>query len=294
MAVKKSLFVQVAWFDETELNTQLEHVRQYHKDPAQDDYIYNLVMDEVGTPYALHHQKLDVIMPYLAGPRKTFDNVFVGSNFLRYNGKGSSYKEGMADGVHRWNNLVNQKVIWGMFRDRYPTVPFHFYINHEGVLDFFDDRAVANGYEAYLIQSVRDSHDIYPNRAVLWSPAVWSGASLTMQEQQSVAQVFQNVKFYAGKWGHRYGVNWLHLQDMMGRGRSDVTRYDVEMWYRQLKRAYKFDSLRVNMEMFNLSGPVDKQELAEREDWYGRKNIPLGSSWSLQHWYHTHQCRGAR
>lgn len=285
-ATKKSLFIQVAWFNPADLLQQLEHVRLYHKDPTKDDYIHNVVLDEIGTPYGLHWDNLNIIQPYLpGGSLKTFDNCFVGSNYLRWNGPGTSYAEGMADSGHRWANLSVQKEIWRKFRDGFPSVYHHYYINHEGVLDFFDIPEVRAGYGAYLLQSVRDSHDLQPNRAVLWSPAIWKTVSLSAKEEQAIGTTFRNVETHSQDYGHYGGIKWLHLQDMMGRGNPRVTKYDVRQWYRELDAAYDWDSLRVNMEMFNQPGWL----IRRREDWYQRNGIAVGASWELRHWYPRHK-----
>jgi len=284
-ATKKSLFIQVAWFNPSDLREQLEHVRQEHKDRTKDDYIYNVVLDEIGNPYTLS-SNLTIIAPYLpGGNRKTFDNVFVGSSYIPYQGEGSPYLDGMLSATHRWLNLRVQKDLWARFKRQFPQLNFHFYINHEGVLDYFDIPAVRAGYEAYLIQSVRDSHDVVPDRAVLWSPAVWSGVGLTRPEELGVAATFRNVERWAKAYGHYGGVKWLHLQDMMGRGRKNVTKYDVRQWYNELDRVYDWDSLRVNMEMFNQT----PEEVQAREDWYESQGMAVGASWELRHWYKTHK-----
>lgn len=284
-ATKKSLFVQVAWFDQYALNHQLEHVRLHHRDRTKDDYIHNIVLDEIGNPYGLH-DNLSVIAPYLPGGyKKAFDNVFVGSNYIPYQGQGSSYSAGMVDSGHRWANLSVQADLWKMFRNSYSNVPFHFYINHEGVLDYFDIPEIRAGYEAYLIQSVRDAHRVKPNRAVLWSPAIWSGKPLTSSEEIAIGKTFRHIEEMSKVVGHYGGIKWLHFQDMMGRGRRDITKYDVKRWYNELKSAYNWDSLRVNMEMFNQPA----WRIRRREDWYQRNGVAVGSSWELRTWYPTHK-----
>jgi hypothetical protein len=284
-ATKKSLFIQVAWFNPSDLKEQLEHVRKEHKDRSKDDYIYNVVLDEIGNPYTLS-SNLTIIAPYLPGGNlKTFDNVFVGSSYIKYQGEGSSYREGMLSSTHRWLNLRIQKDSWRRFKYQFPQLDFHFYINHEGVLNHFDIPTVRAGYGAYLLQSVRDSHDIVPNRAVLWSPAVWSGFPLTRAMEAGIRVTFRNVQKWSQRYGHYGGIKWLHLQDMMGRGRKDVTKEDVRNWYKELERAYDWDSLRVNMEMFNQT----PAELQAREDWYQSEGIAVGASWELRHWYRTHK-----
>ena len=285
-ATKKSLFIQVAWFDPTALKEQLEHIRLYHKDPTKDDYIHNVVLDEIGTPYGLHTRNLNIIASYLpGGSNRTFDNVFVGSTYVHWAGQGSAYSQGIANSNHRWANLRVQKYLWQEFKQRYFDIHFHFYINHEGVLDFFDIPEVRAGYGAYLLQSVRDSHDVARNRALLWSPAIWSGVPLSVAEEDAIGRTFRNVESYSKKYGHYGGVKWLHFQDMMGRGDPRVTRDDVKQWYNELKGVYDWDSLRINMEQFNQAA----WRVRRREDWYQRQGMAVGASWELRHWYGRHK-----
>ena len=294
-ATKKSLFIQVRWFNPTDLVEQLEHVRLHHKDPSKDDYIYNVVLDEIGDGSGLATTNLDIIFDYLPGQSKaTFNNVFVGSHFVPWGGPGSAYKEGIADSNHRWANLNMQEDLWEAFKARYAGFTnWHFYINHEGVLDYFDIPATRAGYEAYLIQCCRDSHDVLPDRAVLWSPAVWSGVPLTSLEEQKIGQTFAAIDYWAGLYGHDNGINWLHLQDMMGRGRPDITEQDVKQWMAEIAAAHTFDSLRVDMEYFTKDAngniiPEDPAVIAARENWYEQNGLAVGASWELRHWYPNH------
>ncbi len=288
-ATKKSLYLQVAWPPKN-LVEMLDHVRDFHKDPNKDDYIFNLVLDEIGNEFGLHESTLDLVEPHFS----TFDNIFVGSHYVPWQGNGYAYREGMANGSHRWANLTVQKELWADFVRRYPDLYAHWYINHEGVLDYFDIPATRAGYEAFLIQSVRDGHDILPDRAVLWSPAIWSGKPLTNVEELEIGRTFRNVRDWSQKYGHYAGVSWLHFQDMMGRGRADVTRSDVRQWYQELKKVYEWDSLRVNMEMFTKddNGHLiveDPAVIQAREDWYQANGVVVGTSWEIRQWFDTHK-----
>jgi hypothetical protein len=291
---KKSLFIQVAWNNPTTLKANLEHVRRFHKDKTKEDYIYNVVLDEIGNGYRLYTEHLDIIAPYITdGPKKTFDNVFLGSHYVPWQGQGNSYYEGMQNSTHRWANLGAQKAMWEQFVLRYPKVYFHFYINHEGVLDYFDHEPTRAGYAAFLLQSVRDSHDVAPRRAVLWSPAVWSGRPLTTTEESAISKTFNSVRDHAQRYGHHAGVNWMHFQDMMGRGRLDITKEDVYQWHQELKATYNWASLAVDMELFTTDSngnltPESRTVLAAREKWYRSKGMNVGASWELRWWAQNH------
>ncbi len=282
---KYSLFIQAKWYPPNDLIKHLEHVRLFHKDRSSNNYIHNVVLDEIGDHRGLSSNML-LIRPYLPGGRlKTFDNVFVGSSVVKWVGKGSAYSNGMTNPAHRWANLYMQRRLWKLFEAQQPShMPYHHYINHEGVLNHFDVPRVRAGYEAYLIQSMRDSHKIKPKRAILWSPAIWSGRPLTRAEEGGIARTFEMVQHHSDLVGHHRGIGWLHFQDMMGRGRLDVNRRDVEQWYKELSEAYDWASLRINMEMFGQT-PAAVQA---SENWYQSRGLRVGASWSLRHWYKTH------
>lgn len=288
---RMSLFMQVNSINVMEMSAALEHVRAHHRDPAEEDYIYNLVINEIGTTAGdLHTNALDTLVPYLpGGPWQAFDNVFVGSAVLPWAGPGNAYREGMSDGGFRWQNLMLQKTLWQEFQARYPAVPWHFYINYEGVLDYFDESPLRSYYEAFLVQSVYDAHAIRPNHAVMWAPAVWRDNALSTPEVSAIAQTFNAVRYYANQVGHSKGVSWLHLQDMLGRDWSGNTLEDVRDWYWQLKNAYPWDSLRIDAELFNPDyTPLDPEEYAARMNYYDFHGIPVGGSWEIRWWYREH------
>ncbi len=290
-ATKKSMFIQVRTSNPTDLKESLEHIRHYHKDRSKDDYIYNVVLDEIGDRNGLH-PNVDVIAPYLpGGTLKTFDNVFVGSHFVPWTGGGSHYRDGMLDSAHRWANLQSQYSLWDAFHTRFPGVYMHFYINHEGVLNWMDDPHLRAAYEAYLVQSVRDSHRIANDRAVLWAPALWTTEKLSASALFQLQTLFANVKNYAAKVGHDRGLSWLHFQDMMGRG-WEVDPATVVQWYQQLRTVYDWDSLAVDMELFTKTAsglaPAPLSEVGPREDFYEAAGVPVGASWELRWWRPAH------
>lgn len=272
------------WYNPDDLKKHLEHVYQEHRDRSKDDYIYNVVLDEIGRDGILS-SNLDIILPYLpGGPKQAFDNVFVGSHFLAV--AKDPYGYGMLNAEHRWKNLNQQLDLWKAFADKY-DIPFHFYINHEGVLDYFDIPSIAHAYEAYLIQSCRDANSVRPGAAVLWCPAVWSRKALTKAETRGIKRTLQNVKIWSGT----RGITWLHFQDMMGRKWSP-SWWTVVKWYRQLKALGIFDSLRVDMELFQTTAnglaPADPGAVLARERYYKRYGVPVGASWELRWWYANH------
>lgn len=283
---KKSLFIEANWYNPTLLRQHLEHVRLYHKDPSRDDYIHNVVVNQIGRENGTLASNMAIIAPYMpGGDRKTFDNAFIGSTIIKAD---RPYSVGMTDPSHRWRSLNAQKRLWLSFKTQYPHIDWHPYLEHEGVLDYFTSESIRQGYEAYLIQSIRDARIVHggKSRAFLWSPAIWSGRPLTWRQRRAIKKTFRNVQSWTG------GRFWLHLQDMMGRGRADITKEDVRTWYRQLNAMRCFASLRVNMEMFTTRpgyyGSGDPAEVQAREAWYAAQGMPLGASWEMRFWMDTH------
>ncbi len=285
MTVKKSLFIQVQWYNKADLVKHLEHIYREHRDRGKADYIHNVVLDEIGTASGTLSPNLDLILPYLpGGAKRCFDNVFVGSHYVKWPSLGSSYKEGMLSGAHRWINLTSQRNLWKAFKRKYPKVPFHFYINHEGVLNMWSNRKVANAYEAYLIQSVRDAHALKPNYAVLWAPAIWSRKPLTWTQRSAIRRVFKSVASHSNK----RGITWLHLQDMQGR-RFPPPLWVVRSWYNTIKKMNLFASLRIDMELFRPGlSAASLAAIAKTEAYYRKYGIPVGASWELRYWFEAH------
>ncbi len=285
--MRKSLFIQVQWYNPTRLAADLEHVYQAHRNRNADDYIYNVVLDEIGDVTGLS-PNLDIILPYLpGGAKRAFDNVFVGSHFVPWQGAGTAYREGMLDGAHRWRNLDVQRAVWEQFKTKYSQIPYHFYINHEGVLNYLSDRSVANAYEAYLIQTTRDAQAVKPYAALLWSPAVWSRRPFSWRQRKAIARVFSSV----AKYSKTKGITWLHLQDMQGR-KKPPPLWVVVSWYRWLKQL-PFASMRINLELFKqkAGGGIEAAlpaAIIKREAYYERKHVVAGASWSLRWWVDSH------
>lgn len=290
-STRMSLFMQVSSINVNEMVDALEHVRAEHRDPAEEDYIYNLVISEIGdTSGALYTSVLDALEEYLPGRSKqAFDNLFVGSAVLPWVGPGNPYREGMSNETFRWDNLMLQKHLWRGFAIRYPSVPWHCYITYEGVLDYFEEEPLRSYYEAYLVQSVLDAHEVRPGAAVMWAPAVWRDNALSVPEVTAISDTFHAVKHYANQAGHPKGVSWLHLQDMLGREWSGNTLADVRDWYWQLAGAFDFDSLRIDAELFTPSyQPIDSDTYTARMNYYDSHRIPVGGSWELRYWYRSH------
>ena len=281
-----SIFIQVRSYDPAQLATDLEHIYDHHRGEM------GVILNEIGDSQLSFNTS--TIQPYLPGGRKAaFAHVYVGSHYVRWQGTGSGYREGMLNEAHRWNNLREQRNLWDRWLNVYGT-PDGFYIDYEGVLNLFDEWHIRSAYTAYLLQSCRDAHSRGSGIPVVWSPAIWSGIELTDAEESGFARAITDVKRHADP-----GITHLYLQDMMGRGRSDVTKEDVKQWYRELVQAHQsgrlFTDYGISAELFTKT--VDGQLMAEnalvinqRYDWYAANGVPVKSMWEMRWWIdaHTH------
>ena len=285
----KSIFIQVQSYDPAQLADDLEHIYDHHRGEM------GVILNEIGTSQLDFNTNL--VQPYLPGGSKSaFTHVYVGSHYVPWEGIGSGYREGMLNEEHRWVNLRAQRNLWDRWLKVYGT-PDGFYIDYEGVLNLFDEWHTRAAYTAYLLQSCRDAHSRGSGIPVVWSPAIWSGIELTDAEESGFARAITDVKLHAGP-----GITHLYLQDMMGRGRSDVTKEDVEQWYAELTLADSgkvgglFTDFGINAELFTKT--VDGQLMAEnalvvndRLDWYKAHMVPVKALWEMRWWIdaHTHK-----
>jgi len=287
-SLPKSLMIQASTLTQTppaELRRWLEHVRLEHRDPSRSDYVANLVLQDVADERGnLLTGVLDVVDDYFA----VFDNVFVGTQYIPWTGRGSRYVEGIADAAFRWRNLRTSRRAWDALLARYPGQTFHGYLGYEANLNGLTDARVKAAYEAYLIQAVRDWHQRRPGTAVMWSPTFWRGYRYSSALRRNLSDLFANVQA-ADPDGR--GIDWLHWQDSVGKRLLTVN--DVARWHTFLGSVHRFASLRVNMEFFKPDGrggivAGDAAEHAQREDAYRRLGVPLGASWELRFWYPAH------
>lgn len=299
----KSLFIQLSTLTTTPPPTIREwfsHIAAQHRDSAKDDYIANLVLqdiaDESGNMYI---GLLDIIDDFFAD----FDNIFVGTVDLTWTGTGSKYLEGICDSDFRLENIHKSHTAAAAFRGKYPDLVFNWYITYEANLSIFDDPSCKNAYEAYLIELVSQLHSVYPNRSTLWSPTFWTKYNQTIPAMRAslktnLSDLFANIKSQS----NGIGINWLDIQDRIGStycesSSEKFTTDDIKNYYTFLKTlSYTFSSLRVNMETFRMDCANsdncingDPIEIQSRENFYERNNIPLGACWEIRFWRHTHK-----
>ncbi len=290
-----NIFIQVSSYDPDQLRADLDYIDKHHHMEM------GVILNEIGNEGGLH-TNLSILSRYVP---EIFTQVFIGSHYVPWRAEGSGYREGMLDSNHRWRNLKVQSALWDEFLAVYANYEPSLYIDHEGVLNLFDEWDVRAAYTAYLIQSVKDAHKLIPNVSVLWSPAIWSGVELTGGEELGVARAFTDIRLYTNKFGHKGGITHLYLQDMMGRGRADVDLADVQQWYQELDKADRFWStnsllsgslfqdLGINMELFtkNRAGQLvaeTPEVITDRQNWYANNGVPVRAGWELRWWMKTH------
>lgn len=232
---------------------------------------------------ALYEEHLAVLEPYLPwGSTRIAGNVFFGTQVIDYTGYTDTWGAAIKDPVFRWKLITQQRAVLNRLAVRYEGKPWHFYIEHEAALDkLVPDAGIAAGYEAFLIQSVRDFRQIKPNSAVAWSPAFFR-ASPAVGTADVLDRLFTRVKAFSGG----PGVDWILLQDMGGRGWLNPTVGDVKAWMAALGTSFR--SKQVNVEQFQtVDGqilPGDPTVIAKREAAYRAAGLDIGASWEMR-WY---------
>lgn len=265
-----SIFIQLGSIQATELADALEYA---YRNDLYTDVCVSQVADTDGNLYV---DKLEILEPYLPwGDKPTFNNVFFGTN-VDYTGWSRPYADDMANGVFRWKLLHLQKLIAARISGRYLGRVYHWYIEHEAPLNHLSEPSIRAGYEAFLVQSIRDLNALNPRGAILWSPAFWTPS---IPAGLDLAGFFERVAHYAGR-----PIDWLHLQDMLGRDRPDIDIDDAIAWLRALP---SFSSKRVNMELFRTipegMTAEDREVIEARRRQYQAAGIGIGISWELRY-----------
>ena len=287
-----TLFLQAAYPPDN-LDRILEHIRSDHRGTGPNR-VANLVLDAIGSPDG---QLATTVLDRVLGAAGLFDNVFVGTATLPWQGPGSPYREGMLDAGFRWGNLTLQRSMWERFVELYPAVVAHWYVTYEAALNWWGEPALRAAYEAYLIQTLRDSTGIIPGRAIFWSPAFWSpppygiGVHLT--------RTFSALAAEAERLGTR-GLDWLALQDMQGRRWLNLPYQTVADWSRIVNQSHRFAAFGVNLELFEedpaaLTGhaPADPVEVNKRVRFYRTAGVPILAGFEARYWHPIHDLLGA-
>ena len=303
-AAKKSLFIAVPYPSTSALINDLNHICNEHKDPGQEDYIFNAVVQNVadanGAINGPRKTHLDILVQYFpGGSTPCFDNAFIGTVYRDWDWRNrtntgqrqswcwqSRYCGGILDEAFRWENINASAVAASNFKSMYPGINVHWYVTYEANLVWFGNTgystSIRQAYEAYLIGLINVLQPYYGTSAVVWSPAFWSKYysvpySSRVNIKNQLNTMFWNVKAYT----NGRGVDWLHFQDFMGQAPGSMTTTDVRRWYNLLNSmSYNFASLRVNMEQFG----TNVLEHMERENNYDASGIPVGASFSMRSW----------
>jgi hypothetical protein len=207
---KKSMFLDLGGASPEEIEARVEKICAEHRDPSNDNYIFNVVLvgvvDESGR---LRVPQLTAVLPHVPGGGRNpcFENVFVGPTHLSIESlpwksrldlppnlepwcADSPYCGGILTDSWRWDNLkANREAaeIFLAFVDfHYPGVRANvqWYVTYEAFFDWFGDNAYSQSvriaYESYLLEMVRGYYQALlkagepatsASRAVLWSPA---------------------------------------------------------------------------------------------------------------------------
>ncbi|SAL10527.1 hypothetical protein AWB70_00189 [Caballeronia cordobensis] len=327
----KSLMIQVStWSTSTsDLVSKMNYVCSEHRNPANPGLIQNLVLTDVAsadpnaspletTPTAndvLLTDRLNALLPYFPGGNGpcNFDNVFVGTidlNGAKPAGAGDSwitYREGIKDPNFRTNMLQRSLKVAQAFQDyvsksNNPKVLYHWYVSQESLLDLFTDPAVEQGYEAFMIEHIKDLSSVAPNRAFVWSPGFQVLPYNVTASDKTLLESHLKTFFNAVRAGvhpfNSYHANdggpiWLHMQDHVGSMASSsptMTKEDAANWYFFLNGLYPFTMLGMNVGQYttingNCCFAADSDELMSREQYYLQQKIGLGAAFELRYWY---------
>jgi hypothetical protein len=327
----KSIMIQVSHWQSGvgDLVSKLNSICAYHRDPAKPGLIQNLVLTDVAsadpnassietTPTAvdtLLTDRIDALLPYFPGGKGpcNFDNVFVGTVNLdgaRPPGvdpsSWSAYRDGIKNASWRTNVLQRSSKVAQAFQNHVnksanPNVVYHWYISQEALLELFTDAAVEQGYEAFMIQHIKDLSSVAGNRAFIWSPGFQalpynvSDSDKTLL-RTNLTTFFNNVRSGVRAFNSYHandgGPLWLHLQDHVGSMASfwpPMTREDAANWYFFVSGLFPFTSIGMNVEQFKTINwkccfPGDAAEIMSREQYYLQQKIGLGAAFELRYW----------
>lgn len=200
----------------------------------------------------------------------------------------SPYVGAMTNSDYRWLLLNEAKRVWQLWRDTYGG-GFGFYLSHEANLGLWAgyswSESVRAGYEAVLVQTMRDAAAIQPYTPVIWSPYIWQRYS-------------DDNSGHRGKVKAAYGqtingaVNWLHdhdllplwlsveMQDGVGAGAArGVTKEDAAGWLNLLNMEYETG---VNVELFDGS-MQPATDVPAREAYYASQGFREGVNFELRY-----------
>lgn len=171
----------------------------------------------------------------------------------------SRYVGAMTNSSYRWKLVADARRAW---RD-WPTRPDGFYIGHEASMALWAgyswSESVRAGYEAVLLQHIRDAWAEAPYRPLVWSPYIWERYSqVTAARRNEVAEAIVRTLTVVRDWARERddidtpGITLL-LQDGVGAGAPrGVTKEDALGWVRLIESHGYPVSL--NVESFVASG----------------------------------------
>ena len=275
---RRHLFIQLGSYNTAELSAHLEALYNAGG-PLVDLVVSYTGLRPLGN---LYNEHLSILEPYLPwGDKRLCANVFFGTQVIDYSSYTDTWGQANTNPVFRWALLDIQRLVLARLAARYAGKPWHFYIEHEAALDKLADPKVAAGYEAFLVQSIRDFRQHRPTGAVLWSPAFFR-----TRPQAGLAAVLDAMFKRIARYSNSSGIDWLHLQDMGGRGWLNPTVADVKAWVEALGTS--FASKMVNVEQFKtVDGellPGERTVLDKLEAAYRAAGLQIGICWEMR-WY---------
>jgi len=202
----------------------------------------------------------------------------------------------MTNGDWRWDALTRQKNAWTAWISKY-GLPEGFYISHEANLSVWANydwsMYVSVGWEAFLVQSVRDAWQLAPGVPVWWSPFAYDRyTTMAPYARNKVAAETARVMQTVHRWLRTsdniptQGIN-LVLQDGVGAGAArGIAAIDAVGWCHAITTAGW--PCAVNVERFvtydqQTFKKADPAEVGRRIAVYKKAGIPIGPSWELRY-----------
>ncbi len=285
-----SMFIQPFGYTPDTIRPMLEKLVEVKQSPG-GHHIYNICIEHVANNKQdpVPWDVIDTIMEF--APH--FDNLFVGSSNLMYNGPGSKYREGVHNRQFKAEALTVANDYAQRFAARYANDHYYnFYIDFEGVANWWVEPETRAGYADLLSRWVNMYERILPNRKMLYCPATWN-MRVPDGMQLAVANLFSTVRTYTPS-----GIQWITFQDMYGRRNDwlDPTPQDVKNWLAVFKGTGLFENVRTTMELFETIpghyGTASSVEVKQRFAEYDTMGIPIGFVFELRYWDQIMQAWG--
>jgi len=199
----------------------------------------------------------------------------------------SPFVGAMTNNAYRWQLIRNARDAWGEWKDRFGP-GFGFYLSQEANLctwaGYDWSEPVRAGYEAVIVQAMRDATEIDPYARVLWSPYCYDKFStVPFGRTLEVSAAYEKTITKATSWlkTHDLLELWMsvELQDGVGAGAArGITMQDAVGWAKRLGIGA------INLELFDGNRkPIGMAEEMTRLAYYITHQLRVGACFELRY-----------